>query len=200
MMNRFELLKKGWIEYRCNHLGNVSAYKTALLGVKSYPNIAKELEKLGDCLPQLRIDRLDSMPNNSLGKRLAQHMQSQGLKPLHISPHVASELADYRLGLRYTLLHDTFHVLLGYDTSLVGEYGVWVFVAAQQYSPQYEKAAQWGSIFYRCLKPTQIQRFTAVAMRSRHLAKQSSCLITQPIEKYWQDPLDVVQARLGLPS
>ena len=88
------------------------------------------------------------------------------------------------LTIRYPILHDTFHVLLGFDTSLAGELGVWSFVAAQHYSPAYERAALIGRWVTRLLTPWQWKRLHIHEQRGKRLGAKAACIIAQPFELY----------------
>lgn len=201
-LSRFRLLFKAIQAYRQGHLGDVAAYKSAILGTKAYPQITAQLSTLEHCYPAIDLTQLGLLPTGSFGKSYAEHMAQYHLTPLRISPTVSDTLHHYSLALRYTLTHDIFHVLLGYDTSLIGELAVWTFVGAQHYSPSYETAAKLAARVYPCLQPHHYRQFKAIALESRARAQSALCLIAQPFEQYWSEPLDEVrhQFRLLMPT
>lgn len=184
--------------YRQGQLGNVAAYKSAILGTQAYPEIAEKLSRLKTCFPHIDLATLRPLPAGTFGQIYAQHMDECHLTPLEISADVIASLPDQSLGLRYTLLHDVFHVLLGYDTSLVGEMGVWAFVDAQHYSPSYQTAAWLAHYLYPLVIPHRYRQLRAIEQQSRRLGQQAACVIAQPLEDYWSDPLSTVRSRLGL--
>ena len=53
---------------------------------------------------------------------------------MEISQDLREEADSHLFALRYTVTHDIFHVLLGFDTSYAGEMGVFAFTIAQNYS------------------------------------------------------------------
>lgn len=184
--------------YRQGKLGEAAAYKSAILGTQAYPEIADKLSRLATCFPKIDLTALRALPEGTFGRIYAQHMDEYHLTPLEISSEVIAKLPDQSLGLRYTLLHDVFHVLLGYDTSLVGEMGVWAFVDAQHYSPSYKTAAWLAYCLYPLVIPHRYQQLRAIEQQSRRLGQQAACVIAHPLEDYWSEPLSTVRSRLGL--
>ena len=196
--SRFRLLTQAIKAYQTGQLGDAAAYKSALLGTQAYPDIAEQLAQLPSCFPKIDLTELRDLPHNSFGYIYAQHMDDCHLTPLEISPAVTEQLRPQPLGLRYTLTHDIFHVLLGYDTSLVGELGVWSFVGAQHYSPSYATAATLAHYVYPLIAPHKYRQFRASERRSKTLAQQAICLIAQPFEHYWPQPLTTVRQQFKL--
>lgn len=195
---RFSFFSLAIQAYRQGKLGDVAAYKSALLGTQAYPEIAGKLSRLKTCFPNIDLATLRTLPEGTFGRIYAQHMDEYHLTPLEISSEVIAALPDQSLGLRYTLLHDVFHVLLGYDTSLVGEMGVWAFVDAQHYSPSYKTAAWLAHCLYPLVIPHRYQQLRAIEQQSRRLGQQAACVIAHPLEDYWSEPLSTVRSRLDL--
>lgn len=195
---RFSFFSLAIQAYRQGKLGDVAAYKSAILDTKAYPEIAEKLTRLTTCCPTIDLAALRRLPEGTFGQIYAQHMDEFHLTPLEISPDVIAQLSDQSLGLRYTLLHDVFHVLLGYDTSLVGEMGVWAFVDAQHYSPSYKTAAWLAHYLYPLVIPHRYRKLRAIEQQSRRLGQQAACVIAHPLEDYWSEPLSTVRSRLGL--
>lgn len=196
--DRWQYFTKAVQAYRSGKLGDFAAYKSALLSTRAYPDIAEQLAQLPTYFPKIDLAELRTLPEDTFGYRYAQHMDDSHLIPLEISSEVTQQLRDQPLGLRYTLTHDIFHVLLGYDTSLVGELGVWSFVAAQRYSPSYNLAAMLARYLYPLVIPHKYRQLRESEQRGRRLAKQAVCLIAQPFEHYWSSPLATVRIRFGL--
>ena len=181
--------------------GDTAAYKAAALGTPAYGELDQTLAGLANPLPEITLALLQAQPNGSLGKTLAQFLQSNQIQPLTLSANTRAELESTTiLAIRYPILHDAFHVLLGFDTSLAGELGVWSFVAAQHYSPAYERAALIGRWFTRLITPWQWQRLRAYEIKGRQLGQQAVCVIAEPLEELWAMPLEEVHLRLNLPT
>lgn len=195
---RFSFFPLAVQAYRQGKLGDVAAYKSAILGTKAYTEIAEKLSRLKTCFPTIDLAALRFLPEGTFGQIYAQHMDKCHLIPLELSAEVIANLPDQSLGLRYTLLHDVFHVLLGYDTSLVGEMGVWAFVDAQHYSPNYQTAAWLAHYLYPLVIPHRYRQLRTIEQHNRRLGQQAACIIAQPLEDYWSEPLSTVRSRLGL--
>ncbi|MBT9316752.1 Coq4 family protein [Leptothoe spongobia] len=181
--------------------GDTAAYKAAALGTPAYGDLDARLAALANPLPDISLAELQSQPPGSFGQSLAQFLHSNHLQPLTLSAETRNALTDSSLlAIRYPILHDAFHVLLGFDTSLAGELGVWSFVAAQYYSPAYERAAFIGRWFTRLITPWQWKRLWVYGEKGKQLGRQAVCVIAQPLEEFWAMPLDVVRTKLNLPS
>lgn len=180
--------------------GDTAAYKAAALGTPVYGDLDQRLAALANPLPDVTLAELQSQPPGSFGQNLAQFLQKKHIQPLTLSPDTRNELQNSPiLAIRYPIFHDAFHVLLGFDTSLAGELGVWSFVAAQHYSLAYDRAALIGRWFTRLITPWQWPRLTAYEQAGRTLGKQAACVIAQPLEKYWSMPLPDVRQQFDLP-
>jgi ubiquinone biosynthesis protein Coq4 len=187
--------------FRAGRLGDAAAYKSAALVAEAPPDLDARLMQLETPLPRIVLAELRNLPAGSFGHAYARFMDEHRLTPLTISAPVAEELGrHHRLAVRYLLLHDAFHVLLGFDTRLPGELGVWSFVAAQGYSPTYRRAAAAARWLYALMAPTEWRALRAARRRGLALAREAECLIAQPIERHWRDGLDEVRRQLGLRS
>ena len=183
------------------HAGDTAAYKAAALGTSAYGDLDSKLSALKKPLPEITLDNLKAQPVGSFGRTLAQFLERNKIQPLEISATAWAELKEASiLAIRYPILHDAFHVLLGFDTSLAGELGVWSFVAAQQYSPAFDRAAFVGRWFTRLLTPWQWGRLQAYEERGWRLGRQAVCVIEQPLEEFWNMPLEEVRGKLNLPA
>ena len=181
--------------------GDTAAYKAAAMGIPVSEDLSHSLATLANPLPEITLAQLQSQPSNSFGQALAQFLQSNNIQPLTLSPKTRTELQTASiLAIRYPILHDAFHVLLGFDTSLAGELAVWSFVAAQRYSPAYDRAAFIGRWCTRLMLPWQWERLWAYEDMGRRLGQQAVCVIAQPLDEFWAMPLEDVRARLKLPA
>jgi hypothetical protein len=179
--------------------GDAAAFKAAAAGARAHPGIAARLRALDDPLPRIDLDRLRSLPDGTFGRAYAAFMDANGLRPFAVSASVAEELAaTHLLAVRYPMLHDAFHVLLDFDTTLAGELGVWSFVGAQRYGAAYERAALSGAVLYPLVVPWRLRELRAHRLRGRRLAATAACVIAEPLERWWAEPLDLVRARLGI--
>lgn len=180
--------------------GDTAAYKAAALSTAAYGDLDKTLARLANPLPEITLEQLQMQPYGSFGYALAEFLAYNYIEPLTLSPKTRAELQNASLiAIRYPILHDAFHVLLGFDTSLAGELGVWSFVAAQHYCAAFDRAAQIGRWVTRLLIPWQWQRLQVYEQAGRSLGKQAICVIAQPLEEYWPMSLEEVRMRFSLP-
>ena len=190
---------KFWRCLRAGRTGDAAAMKAAMFGARAYPDIAEKLRQLRNPFPVIDVDLLRKAPERSFGRAYAAFLDRNGLQPFVVSEEVAEELwPEHVLEVRYPLLHDAFHVLLDFDVSLPGELGVWSFVAAQHYSPAFDRAGRWGAALYPLVVPHRRSALRAAATRGRSLGAQSNCLIAEPLELYWQDSLAEVREGFGI--
>jgi ubiquinone biosynthesis protein Coq4 len=184
---------------RAGRMGDAAAMKAAAFGGPAYPEIAAKLRALGNPFPAIDLAALRAHPAASFGAAYAAFLDRNGLRPFTVSPEVAAELwPDHVLEVRYPLLHDAFHVLLGFDVTLAGELGVWSFVAAQRYSPSFDRAGRLGALLYPLAAPGRRAALRAAAARGRALGQDAVCLIAEPLEEYWATNLEEVRARCAL--
>lgn len=198
-MSRIRLLKQvlGAL-LRRNH-GDFAAYKAALANTGFDAAVLTATCALSCPLPTIDVDALRAMAPDSFGSALAHFIDGNGLAPLAISAAARARLAPADVpAVRYVLLHDAFHVLLGYDASLAGELGVWTFVACQGYSPAYARAARLASLFYTLADPASASELRAAEARARFQARYALPLLVQPLETYFDLPLDEVRKRLRI--
>src|SRR5690606_31365296 len=98
------------------------------------PQTLSRLRALGP-FPDIDPVPLRELPRGTLGREYIALLDANGLTPFRISAQLDPALLDrHAFVARYSLVHDIFHVLTGFDTSWSGELGVWAFVAAQRYA------------------------------------------------------------------
>lgn len=193
------LLSRAIQAYRAGQLGDAAVYKAAALSAPAFPHVERLLKQMPRPFPRIELAALRSFGISTFGHAYARFMDVNSLKPLTVSASVEAALApNNALAVRYAILHDAFHVLLGFDTSLPGELGVWSFVAEQRYSPTYQRAAAFARNLYPLVAPSHISALRAARLRGIALAHEVPCLIAQPIENYWSEPLSVVRERLRI--
>ena len=179
--------------------GDAAAMKTAAFGNRAYPEVERELAALENPYPNIDLAALRRHSEHTFGRAYAAHMDACGLTPFHVSPEVAAELGPSQiLGVRYVLLHDAFHVLLGFDTSWPGELGVWSFVSAQRYSEDFDRAVRLARRFYPLLAPKKKDELRAADARGQRLGQTAPRLLMAPMETLFDAPLDTVRRDLGL--
>jgi len=193
------LILKALRAFRAGRVGDAAAYKAAAGSAPAYPEVGARLAQLTDPFPRIDVGALRALPADTFGHAYARFMDENGLSPLLVSPAVAEELARINLlAVRYTILHDAFHVLLGYDASLAGELGVWTFVARQHYCVTHRRAALAARLLYPLWAPTRHAALRAARLRAEALAPVVPSLIAEPIETWWALSLAKLRERLRI--
>lgn len=184
---------------RSGRTGDAAALKTAAFGNRAYPDVERELRALATPYPYIDLEALRTYPPDTFGRVYAEHMDACGLKPFHVSAEVAAELGPRQiLGVRYVLLHDTFHVLLDFDTSWPGELGVWSFVSAQRYSHDFDRGVRLARKLYPILAPKKKAELRDAYERGTRLGASAPRLLMAPIETFFSKLIDDVRRDLGL--
>jgi ubiquinone biosynthesis protein Coq4 len=125
-------------------------------------------------------------------------MKASQLKPFNISPEYEDIAKRNVFALRYVVIHDILHVLLGFDTSYAGEIGVLAFATEQNYSPLLKVSLAIAKVLYPVLAPWQLKEIFANVRKGQELAKKAKFLLGVRFEEYWERPLSEVKTELGL--
>lgn len=185
--------------YRDGRYGDLAAYKAAASGIRARPGVAAALDRLDHPIPDIDLPAFRRMPADSLGCAYARFIDANGFQPLNLSATARERLgASSTLAVRYAVLHDAFHVLLGFGAGLPGELGVWVFVGAQDYAAAYGRAAAVATVVYPLVAPRRRARFALVRREALRMAREADCVIAAPFERYWELPLPEVRERLRI--
>ncbi len=82
-------------------------------------------------LTPYNLDDLAQLPEGTLGKIYAEYMASEELYPLNFVQNISESSISQIFLLEGVKTHDLTHLLTGFDTSDLGEYGLLAFVQAQ---------------------------------------------------------------------
>jgi ubiquinone biosynthesis protein Coq4 len=178
--------------------GRAVVLKTAMFARPAAPETAARLGDLSR--PQAPIDlaALQGLPASTLGGAYARAMQRQRLTPLVVEPQDVGLAARNPVAVRYLVTHDLFHLVLGFDTSVAGEAGVYAFAAEQGYSPVPPAFLSVARLVLTLLMPWQARRMWRESAKGRRLARQAKFLLAYPFEAHWHADLADVTRDLGL--
>jgi ubiquinone biosynthesis protein Coq4 len=199
-MNRLEILREMVKVWKSGeYFGDLVVLKTSLgMGsLKPSPEIQTFLDSY-ESVPDFSDIDFESLPENSLGKAYIEFLQKNHLKPLRFSNRYLDLMKQHKLAILYTSVHDIFHVLTGFDTSLAGEAGVWSFVAAQNISPQAETAAKAAKFIYPLISPFQRKRILAACEEGSRNGKAAQCLLKVDFKQEFSRSLIEVRSRYGV--
>lgn len=199
-MGRWSVLKEMVKVYReGEYLGDLTTLRASLnLGsFEPTPEVRSFLDSWSD-VPDFSGFNFESMPVGSLGWAYYRFLDRNGLKPFRFSGRYLDLMNQHKLIVRYASVHDIFHVLTGYDTSLAGEAGVWAFVAGQGFSPNAQSAAKLTQILYPIVSPLQRKWIRAAYIEGRQNGAAARSLIKVDFKQEFLSPLEEVRRRYNV--
>ncbi|MEO0456614.1 MAG: Coq4 family protein [Cyanobacteria bacterium P01_A01_bin.114] len=179
-------------------VGDAAFLRTQVIGMSANPNVVAQLKKWAGHIPDINLDQLSQLPSHTLGHQYAHHMKANNIQPLQISPDLQPEAQQSPFALRFTLSHDVFHVLLGFDTSYAGEAGVLAFTMAQNYSFALSAYQPVLTLLYPLIFSTEADQMRANIRKGETLGQRASCLLAYPFEQNWSRPIAAIRTELGL--
>jgi len=180
-------------------LGDVAVLKLDALSAPSERTL-RELERVHHYDPVHDLAVLRALPAGTLGREYAHFLDANGIEPLVVSAEVRERFRTNPYALRYTTTHDLHHVLTGFDTGLAGEAGAAAFNVGQGSAPIGAAMLWVVRIFYAVLSPTQARRVWHNMRVGLEMGRRAELVIAQPIEAWFEEPLDRVRARLRIPD
>ncbi|KAK2503832.1 hypothetical protein MC885_009997, partial [Smutsia gigantea] len=129
-------------------------------------------------LSTLDLDKLQSLPEGSLGREYLHFLDANRISPDTRAPtrFVDDEELAYVIQ-RYREVHDMIHTLLGMPTNILGEIVVKWFEAVQTGLPMCILGALFGPI---------------------RLSAQAPCVLNLYYERRWEQPLRALREELGI--
>lgn len=159
-----------------------------------YPELEDELNAL-TCV-DLNLTDAELSPA-SLGLACRTFWRENALQPINLKIAPEPSPAD-KLLIRRLQLHDILHVLLGFDASPAGQLGVFSFIAAQHYCPQFERSARLFAQLYVTMAPWARDELADAEYRGWRLALNTPRLLTTPIELEWNTSLVELRDKLNI--
>jgi len=200
MWNKLKQIKALQAYKNSENFGDFAILKSDLFEAKVNPTVEAKLQQVVGYHPQINLEELSKYPQGSFGREYAEHMRKNNLKPFNISPELEDVARRNVFALRYVVTHDIFHLLLGFDTSYPGEIGVLAFAAAQNYSKSLKISLLLAKFLYPIIAPKQRQAIFANVKKGLELGKNAQFLLGYPFEEHWEEPINEIKSRLGLPQ
>jgi ubiquinone biosynthesis protein COQ4 len=147
--------------------------------------------------PVFTLESLAEFPIGTLGHAYLTHLQSNDLKPNFYRMPEVKRLINY-LSYRLYSVHDIWHALLGYDSSVIGELEIQGFTVAQLKTPISIYLISGG--LYKLLRfnPTEsINAFERVN-QAFNLGKKASFLLDVRVEGLLGENLETLRDKLQL--
>jgi ubiquinone biosynthesis protein Coq4 len=178
-------------------LGDVAMLKLDALHGEP-PELDAKLARVRGDAPEQSLFALRRMPAGSLGREYARFLDANRIEPLVTSADVRARFRDRPYVLRFTMTHDLHHVLTGFDAGLAGEVGVLAFNVAQGSAPVGRALFWLTCTLYTLVAPTQASRIWRNARVGLAMGHAATLVIAEPLERFFEDPLGDVRARLGI--
>lgn len=177
-------------------LGDIAVLKFAALSGPSRDQ-NERLAALDDPCFVSDMDRLRALPDGTLGREYARHMDRNRLRPLAITPAMKARHADHPYALRTTTTHDLLHTLTGFPTTPAGELGLFAFMIGQGFGPS-RLMLWWGALVYSVIAPLHLRGILRNARIGLRMAREAQPLLAAPLEALVELPIDEARARVGL--
>jgi hypothetical protein len=160
-----------------------------------YPDVEDELSRL-DC-EEFYFSETRPCAPGSLGEGCLSFWRRNALKPFAMNPRQGLGPAE-KLLARRMLMHDVCHVLLDFKADWPGQLGVFSFIAAQRYCPEFEWSARRLAQIYTTAAPWLRDELACAEADARRLALATPRLLTMPIEREWDTSLVWLRDRLHI--
>ncbi|MCY7275381.1 MAG: ubiquinone biosynthesis protein [Phormidesmis sp. CAN_BIN44] len=189
-------------------LQTVGELTYGLLATPAYDLVAHHLNQDPACAALIRdryippahdLDTLLTLPPDSLGCIYAAQMKKTGFDPnLHAGMTAKSD-AEY-VELRLSQTHDLWHIVTGFDTSLIGEIGLQAFHLPQFPYPLATMLVANSLIATTLREPEMLSSLLAAIAQGFQMGKTAKPLFAQKWEEGWENPLTQWQAELNIQS
>lgn len=159
----------------------------------------RDLAGINPLIPPIDIEELRGLAPGSFGRAYAEFLDQNGLHPFTVSeampPVVVTRNAHWA---RYALMHDMFHVLLGYGPDLAGELGVYGFSLAQRTSWMFWAYLPLAMLVVPLLAPHRAPRMVRNFARGFRLGRALDNLLAERLELRFATPLTELRTELGI--
>ncbi|NJO44544.1 MAG: ubiquinone biosynthesis protein [Oscillatoriales cyanobacterium RM2_1_1] len=178
----------------------------ALMETPSYDLAAEDLKCHPGCAALIHdryipsaydLDQLLAYPQNTLGYSYASTLETTGLDPnLHAGMGAESD-AQY-VELRLSQTHDIWHIVTGFDTSVMGEIGLQAFHLSQFPYPLATMLIANSLISTTLLTPQELPQLLEAIALGWQMGKTAKPLLSQKREEGWDQTLVQWQTALHL--
>ena len=189
-----------------NSLQTVGDLAYGLLATPAYDLMAHHLNQDPACAALIRdryippthdLDTLLTLPPDSLGYIYAAQMKKTGFDPnLHAGMTAKSD-AEY-VELRLSQTHDLWHIVTGFDTSLISEIGLQAFHLPQFPYPLATMLVANSLISTTLREPDLLPKLLAAIAQGFQMGKTTKPLFAQKWEEGWEKPLTQWQMELNI--
>jgi len=189
-----------WLLQRPPNRGDAAILKAEALGTRAPAWLDAMLKDVEGYFPVVDIAALRTLPDGTFGREYARHMDQSGLNPYVISPTLDHSLLKRHTYLvRQTVTHDMAHLLLDFDSSDVGEMGIYAFTVVQGAYTSMHVGLWLAAVIYPLRYPLRAKAIFDAIRRGWLLGKRSRFFLGVRLEELWQLSVGDVRETLGLP-
>jgi ubiquinone biosynthesis protein Coq4 len=187
-------------------LQTVGELTYGLLATPAYDLVVQHLNQDPACAAMIRdryiptahdMDTLLILPRASLGYIYAEAMKRKGFDPNLHSGMTAKSDAEY-VELRLSQTHDLWHIITGFDTSVVGEIGLQAFHLPQFPYPLATMLVGISLISATLEEPEMLPKLLEAIAQGFQMGKTAKPLFAQKWEEGWEKPLAQWQTELNI--
>ncbi len=162
------------------------------------PELARLYDQKYD--PDVDAQRLERLPEGSLGREYAQFIRRNGIDPLEqlLALNAPRNFIEYSFRRGYKL-HDMLHVVLGCDATILGEVRIVSFSLGQATEQGRTAPAMALLVLYLHLllrRPLQLPQAFRLSRAWKTLGAQTRPYTGYPLEDWLAEPVVVVRQRL----
>lgn len=189
-----------------NSLQTVGELTYGLLGTPAYDLVARHLNQDPACAALIRdrhippahdLETLLTYPIDSLGYIYAVEMKKKGFDPNLHAGMTAKTDAEY-VELRLSQTHDLWHIVTGFDTSVVGEIGLQAFHLPQFPYPLATLLIATSLISTTLKEPETLPKLLEAIAQGFQMGNTAKSLFAQKWEEGWEKPLSQWQTELNI--
>ncbi len=189
-----------------NSLQTVGELTYGLLETPAYDLMAHHLNQDPACAALIRdryippthdLETLLTYPTDSLGYIYAAAMKEKGFDPNLHAGMTAKTDAEY-VELRLSQTHDLWHIITGFDTSVVGEIGLQAFHLSQFPYPLATMLVAISLISSTLKEPETLPPLLEAIAQGFQMGKAAKALFAQKWEEGWEKPLIQWQTELNI--
>lgn len=149
--------------------------------------------------PNINIEQLKRLPEDTLGYAFAKHMIDHNLQVDFYPEIKVIEPIDFWT-LRMRQSHDMWHVLAGFDTSVLGEVGVQAFTLAQTRAALSVFLIAGSMLTTIIRRPTEILDLFDSIQTGYARGRNAQYLLGYELDLMWERKLDDLRQEFGIRS
>jgi ubiquinone biosynthesis protein Coq4 len=156
--------------------------------------LSRQAIAIRDWVVVVDLAQLLELPPDTLGGAYARHMLQQGFTPeTFVNPELDKDPFERRLAIA----HDVQHIMTGFDSSPLGEFGLAAFMFVQYWDLLNLFVLSWAP-WFALGNWKSIPQLVANLLRGFSGGCRSRALVAYPYERNWHKSIDEVRQELRI--